>query len=264
MGALWDRCMQYAFGDLRVNPNQTIEEYEIDEDSVAKVRALYKAYKDLGLVHEPNFQMQPVCNYKFNIYDHEVKEEALVNVIAKYDRKYEDGFVENKLSSRPESYLDIFFMSSQIGTYFMADEKLEWCIMEVVRSPELRVGKNEDAGMFETRIYDDIMARPGRYFIGYDRKTNTYGKKYYRNEFDLVGIKSRYLHIAREIHHCQMFDGWYKNDRACNNMLPGIPCPMLGICRYNIMSEGQYKVESIPASIDPGVAPPPVQQELNV
>lgn len=28
-------------------------------------------------------------------------------------------------------------------------------------------------------------------------------------------------------------NGWYRNDRVCNNVLPGIQCDMLGICRNN-------------------------------
>jgi hypothetical protein len=118
--------------------------------------------------------------------------------------------------------------------------------MEVVRVPDLRLTgkfKEESPEEHEERTFQDIISRPSFYFLGYDREKKCYGKKYYRNEFDLEGIKNRFRIISVMMHDCAAFDGWYKNDRVCNAILPGIPCDMKGVCRYNTMSESIYEVK---------------------
>jgi hypothetical protein len=161
-----------------------------------------------------------------------------------YDRKYGNYFVENKLSGRPDHYLDLFYLQSQNGTYFLADPSLEYCIMEITRTPDQKELKKtpETPEVFTERCFQDILSRPSHYFIGYDKKTHRYGKKFFRAEFNLDEIKDRYLFIFKEIFDAWVHDGWYKSDRSCAQVLPGIPCDMLPICRYNTMSETVFEI----------------------
>lgn len=246
MGSLWDSVLQKYIGKTEVNIADIINEYEIDDKDVAKVKGLFRAYKELEIVVEEGGNLQAKIDLKVgfeNVWHGKVPVELLIT--GYYDRKYQCYFVENKLSSRPESYLDPYFINSQVGTYFLADTSLEYCIMEVVRTPALKsTGKNKEENADELceRIYQDCISRPSYYFIGYDNKTKKYGKKFYRSEFDLEDIKSRYLHIFREIFDARVMNGWYKNNKACNNVLPGISCDLLGICKTGNMSEEVYSI----------------------
>lgn len=244
MGALWDKVKQNLLG-AKVDIGACIEEYEINNRDIAKVRAINRAYKALELKvdTESRFTLQ----YGF---DNEIIADGLyaehkipIKVKGFYDRKYNNYFTEDKLSSRPDNYLDIFFLQSQIGAYFLADPNLEYCIMEIVRTPDLKSTgrfKDESDGEFEERAFQDIISRPGYYFIGFDRSKHSYGKKFYRTEFDLDEVKDRFRIVSVLIKDCAAFDGWYKNDRACSAILPGIPCDLKSICRFNTMSETIY------------------------
>jgi hypothetical protein len=245
MGKLWDMAKQKLLG-TDIDINKVVEEYEIDNVEIAKVRALNRAYKTLGIMTEPGFTLQ--AEFGNEIVAEGVYKEYPVPVMIKgfYDRKYEKYFVEDKLSSRPENYLDVFFIQSQVGAYFLADPGLEYCIMEIARTPDLKFTgrfKEESPEDHEERTYQDIISRPSFYFLGYDKDKHTYGKKYYRNEFDLDSIRDRFRIVSILIRDCQGFDGWYKNDRVCGAILPGIPCEMKGICKYNNMSEDVYDIK---------------------
>jgi hypothetical protein len=243
MGTLWDKVLQQYLGgkitDDTGEPTtipKVIEHNEINEYDVAKVKGVYRAYKALEISTEPNGLLQAKIGMSVP-FDFVWGDKSPVELLLTgfYDRKYPTYFVENKLSGKPDNYLDPYFIQSQIGTYFLADPTLEYCIMEIVRTPQLKsTGKNkeESADDLQERIYQDAISRPSYYFIGYDSKTHKYGKKYFRAEFNLEELKSRYKHIFREIFDARILDGWYKNDRACNSILPGIPCDMVSICRH--------------------------------
>jgi hypothetical protein len=245
MGALWDRAKQKLLG-AKIDLGAVIEEYEIKDMDIAKVKAINRAYKELGIRVDPEFALQATFNNEI-VADGLYKEHK-VPVLVKgfYDRKYRNYFTEDKLSSRPDNYLDIFFIQSQVGAYFLADPSLEHCIMEIVRTPGLMLTgkfKDETAEAHEERTFQDIISRPSYYFLGFDREKKRYGKVYYRNEFDLGGIRDRFRIISVLVRDCQAFDGWYKNDRACGAILPGIPCDMKAICRFGKMSEDVYMVK---------------------
>lgn len=232
MGKLWDLCKQKLLG-VTVDLNATIEEYEIGDMEIAKVRALYRAYKTLGVTVEPGYDLQAEFLFPLKI-EGACIDFGEMSIKGFYDRKYEKYFAEDKLSSRPDNYLDPFFIQSQIGTYFLVDSALEYCIMEVVRTPDLRsVGKFKDESPeeHEERTYQDIISRPSFYFNGWDKSKKMYGKKFYRGEFDLEEIAHRYKSVSIIMNDMGNFDGWYKNDKACSAILPGIPCDMKPICR---------------------------------
>lgn len=251
-GILFDNAIQFMLGKTDIDMNNTIDTYEIGEREVAKVRALYRALRALDAQFDMSGDMQASFFHKLHTGATGVLENDIVTVNGKYDRLYEDGFVETKVSTRPERYSDMFFLQSQVGTYFLVDPKLQWVTMEVNRLPDLKSTgqfKEEDAQTYEERCFQDIIGRPSHYFIGWNKSTRSYGKKYYRNEFDLQEIADRFKHIAREImwsaYHANT-GGFYKNDKVCNNIFPGIACDMLPICRHNTMNEAVYRIKTIP------------------
>ncbi len=245
MGRLWDSGLQKLLGK-EVDLNSIVDDYEINNREIAKVKALYRAYKALEIKAEPGYDLQAKFNNVFDCYESEGFMQK-VWVKGFYDRKYPNYFVENKLSSRPDNYLDLFFITSQVGTYFLADPSMEYCVMEVVRTPDLKSTgsyKNEDDDAYGERCYQDIISRPSYYFIGYNKTSGTYGKKFYRSEFDLEEIRSMYRMVSVEIHDACGFDGFYKNVKVCNSVLPGIVCDFQGVCQHNVMSEIVYQIRT--------------------
>jgi len=256
-GTLWDAVLNKHYGSLDRETGKPydipalIKRYEIEPKDVAKVRGLYRAYKMLEVQIDPGYEIQKKIDLtiKFDkVWGTGVPVEVMVSGF--YDRFYPNNyFVENKFSGRPDLYQDTFFIQSQIGTYFLADPTLESCIMEIVRNPDLKSTgshKGEDAETFGERVYQDALSRPGHYFIGWNIETHRYGRRYYRKEFNLEEIRNRYLHIFREFWEAWQFNGWYKNDKACVAILPGIPCEYIPVCRHGNMSETIYKIRQRP------------------
>jgi len=74
-GKLWDCTRQFHLGAKEIKdrdvtfhtPWDVINHYEIDPKTVAKVRALFKAYKELEIVVEPGYQLQAEVNLSYNI-----------------------------------------------------------------------------------------------------------------------------------------------------------------------------------------------------
>ena len=241
MGKLWDSCLQGL--TIPTNIQEVIKEYEIPEFEVAKVRALWNAFREFGLEPDGEYNAQAKVDMSFDITDGECNEQVYIKGF--YDRKYPTYFEEDKLSVRPDHYLDPYFIHSQCGTYFLADPSLEYCTMKVVRVPDLKSTgkyKDEDDESYYQRCYEDILSRPSHYFIGYNKDKHTYGRKFYRSEFNLPEIQQRYNIVGREIKWASDLyhkgeDVWYRNDRVCGQIFPGIPCEMLPICRTGGLSE---------------------------
>ncbi len=220
---------------------EIVDCYEIDNISIAKVRALSRAYKTLEIVTEPDFSLQNRFDVEIDIQGIYKSTPIKVVIDGIYDRKYADHFAEDKLSSKPDNYLDIYSIQSQVGAYFLADPAMDYCVMEVVRTPDLKLTgqyKEESPEEHENRTYMDVISRPAFYFIGFDRAKKTYGKKFYRKEFDIEEIANRFRAINIMIHDCAGFECWYKNDNQCIGTF-GV-CDMRSICRYNTLSEVMY------------------------
>lgn len=270
-GQLWDQTKQRQLGNEKINIKDTINQYEIDPITVSKVKAIFHAYKELELTVEPNYTLQAPIDFQYNITlppssfipSITVGKEAInlwrdrldqsedertwtfpLSISGFYDRKYPSYFTEDKLSGRPEFYLDPFYIQSQMGTYFLADPELECVIMEVVQFPQQREykKKEETPDQIYKRVFDDILSRPSKYFIGYNREKKMYGKKYFRGEFNLQAIESRYKQVIIEILACRWTGNFYRNFRACNNVLPGIACDFQKVCRNENVSENIYKI----------------------
>jgi len=246
MGTLWDKVLQKYLGEKGIDIPSIINQYEIPLVDVAKVKGLYRAYKELDIQVDPDYKLQVKISMQIDFQKTWTNGDPVKLLLTGfYDRKYTDSFVENKLSGKPDMYLDPYFIQSQIGTYFLADPNLQSCTMEVIRTPQLKsTGKNKEESPedLQERIYQDAISRPSYYFIGWNNQTRKYGKKYFRGEFDLEELRSRYIHVFREIFDARIMDGFYKNDRVCNNILPGVSCDMLQCCRHNNMSEQVYQI----------------------
>ena len=246
MGKLWDVVKQTLLA-RKVDIGEVVESYQIENTEIAKVKALNRAYKELGITVDPVYTLQAPFNNEIVAEGVYSTDPVPVKIKGFYDRKYEKYFVEDKLSARPDNYLDVWFIQSQIGAYFLADPSLEYCIMEIARVPDLKsVGrfKEESPEQYEERAYQDIISRPSFYFLGWDKETKRYGKKYYRSEFDLESIRDRFRIVSIMIHDCAGFNGFYRNDRCCSAILPGIPCEMKAICRSGNMSEEVFKIKN--------------------
>ena len=294
-GVLWDAVKQKHLGakDILIssvrNADKTkivkmgiIDKYEIDDYTVAKVKAIYSAYKYLEIEVDPGYELQAKIDMTYDIIlppsqfvpsitvgDNHAKE--VVNlwreadkqseddrrwrfplkITGFYDRKYPTYFTDDKLSGKPEYYLDPFLINSQYGTYFLADPSLEYCLSEVVMMPQQReLKKGETPAELYERVYSEILSRPSKYFITsnkiFSREKKRYGFKMYRNEFNLEAIADRYKQVVIEILSARWSNNFYRNFKSCNNILPGISCDMINICKTNAVSETMYQIRKKP------------------
>jgi Zn-finger protein len=247
-GTLWDKVLQKLLNpDSDININEVIVANEINSRDVAAVRGIYRAYKELGIETEPGGDLQAKIDLSIPFgleWGNKYPVELLVT--GYYDRKYPTYFAENKMSGRPNNYEDPYFIQSQVGVYFMADPNLEYCIMEIVKSPDLKSTgrfKDEDDDEYSERVFQDAISRPAFYFMGWDSTTRRYGRKFYRSEFGIDELRERFIAIFKEIFEARFHQRWYRNDRVCSNILPGIACDMLPICRLGgSVAENNYEI----------------------
>jgi len=242
-GTFWDKAQDMIYNTLNEDGTQketpqTLKDYyvkaKVNPFSLAKVKAVYRAYADLieletkGLVG-----LQPHFSWEFSDADPKCPISARIH--GYYDRLYSDHFVECKFVKDKSYYDNIFAIQSQVGTYFLANPNLEYMMMEIVQVPKIRPyqeGKKrefaEEPREFEDRMYGEILRAPSNVFIGFDRKVNQYGLKFWRREFDLQELTYRYKWITREIRDAMNRNSWYINDKNC--MMYNSQCEYYGIC----------------------------------
>ncbi len=260
-----------------------IDKYEIDDYTVAKVKAIYSAYKYLEIEVDPGYELQAKIDMTYDIIlppsqfvpsitvgNNHAKE--VVNlwreadkqseddrkwifplkITGFYDRKYPTYFAEDKLSSRPEYYTEVYPLTSQVGTYFLADPNLEHVIMEVVQFPGQKILKEtkkrteaETPDQLYERVYNEILSRPSNYFIGFNRESKKMGKKFFRGEFCLEEIADSYKQIVIEIISARWSNNFYKNRKACGNQY-GNECSYLKICENQNVSENMFSIRNKP------------------
>jgi hypothetical protein len=248
-GALWNAALDWHISNGTTDsPAKVVQEYGMSEKSTLKIKAMIRAWKELEIAIDPD----PALQKRFDVLQpvnfywlHENDVQPIkIKIRGFFDRWYPTYFVEQKLTKSPDRYFDPFFISSQIGTYFLAEPSAEYVIIEAVRNPDLKSIRNESDEDYSYRVYEDLMTRTAHYFPGWNRERCTFGKKFMRSEFNLREIESRFEHVVREIYTCLEFKGFYKNDKACSAVLPGIPCPYLNLCRYNVASESVYRIKA--------------------
>ncbi len=248
MGVLWDAVVQMMIGELKPSDiTDLVDKYEMDEkDVVAKVRGVYKAFKELDVKIDPFGKTQP----RFMLPLHYPYTGTDFLITGVYDRLYDKHFVETKFSRNVEFYTSLYSIAPQVGTYFLANPNMEYCIMEVVRTPDLKSTRSHEGESdkdLEDRIRADVVARPAWYFKGWDAATKTFGVKFYRSEFNLKEIEDRYAACYYEIADCAHRDAFYKNHKRC---LRPWKCEFIDICQFDNMSETQFRIKKKPKEVD--------------
>ncbi len=240
MGKLLDTAMNVLYGYATgADIVKVVSDYEIDAYDVAKVKGVYDAYKELIAKDLDGYVQQELS---LNIDGDHVK---LIGILDRlYLKPGEHYFIESKFTSSPDFYLDPFFLTPQIGSYFLLHRGMSYCIMQVVRKPELKVKEkeNETAEQFKDRIYGDVLSQPSRYLIGFNRDNKTFGKKFYPQEFNVKELGSRYIRIWDEIRSLwgvidnepeQRYNHFYKSETGCNAF--NTQCEYISICKNGWM-----------------------------
>ena len=230
MGSIWDKFIEVQhFGNMD-DVIDLKQKYNLEELESAKLSALMDAYKDLEIGSNITLG-QPQLEVQSNISGN--------TVVGFVDVAHDNYFEEHKLTTRPEKYLAVESIFNQVGTYFLAVQDWEYVQMMIVRTPGLYLRKEESIDSYYKRTYDDIISRPGYYFQGYDNTTRTYGNttKFYRDEFDLEHLKSKYGYIFQEIRDTLNRGSWYQEEQFC---LDPYPCPYYDIKKTGVVSENIY------------------------
>jgi hypothetical protein len=232
LGSAWD-----AFLNTQFNPEiklfDKIQPLQLSDGAMAKYSALVRAFNDL----EVKLDMENLLGVQWEIN----VPVGDTRITASVDRAYQDHIVEVKLSSRPDFYTQKENLFYQLSTYFLGDDRWEYADVQITRVPQLRTGYGklieESSDAYEQRCYSDILSRPAFYFIGWDRKSRTYGTRFYRSEFDLDQVFQTYVHVLHEIKSTCRRDAWYPNNLACH--VPA-PCIYLPIKKSGIVSDEIY------------------------
>lgn len=233
LGQIWDGFIRQQYENGH-NYNDQLKPLQLTEMQAAKINALMRAYQDLEIQSVTDGLLG--CQFEINV---PVGQHQIVGYV---DCAYEGHITETKLSSRPDFFTQRENVTFQLGTYFMSNERWEYADVQITRVPSLQTGKGrydgESPGDYQGRVYGDIVSRPAFYFIGWDRKTRTFGTRFWREEFDLDEIFRTYAHVIQEIKETLRQDSWYANNLACH--VP-TPCPYLPIKRTGIISDEIYE-----------------------
>jgi len=232
LGRGWDANIRYLYDGTDYQP--VITPLQLTDLQKAKINALARAYQDL----EINIKKDGLlgCQYKIHV------PVGQQQIVGKVNRAYPDHIVETILTGRPDFYKQRENLTNQLGTDFMANEDWQYAVVEITRVPALRPKSDETAEAYEERCYGDIIGRPAFYFIGWDRKTRTYGVRFWRSEFDLDQVFSTYVYVLEEIKTTLRRGRWYPNNLACH--VPA-PCPFLPIKKSGVVSPEIYKRKEV-------------------
>ena len=232
LGWAWDAYNRYLYEGTDYQPD--ITPLQFTDLQQAKIIALARAYQDLQInTKKDGFRG---CQYKIHV---PVGQEQIVGYV---DRAYEDHIIETKFSSRPDFYKQRENLTYQLSTYFMGNEAWQYADVEIARVPALKPKSDESAEAYEERCYGDIIGRPAFYFIGWDRKTRTYGVRFWRSEFDLDEIFRTYVYVLEEIKTTIRRGSWYPNNLACH--VP-TPCLFLPIKKAGVVSPEIYERKEV-------------------
>lgn len=235
-GIIWDAYQNSLHRGERFQSRfwELVDEYDLADGTVGRLYALIKASRTIGIA--VNRDGLVACQSSFELVAGNVTVTGIVG------RAYTDHFVEAKLSGRPDFHHRIHNITSQVATYFLSDERYEYCIIEAVRLPQLRTGygkySSEDPTTYMERLHGDILSRPSSYFSGFNRDDRTFGKRFWRNEFPLDQIREDYEKINRDIQRAIEEDAFYPNYSACH--VPS-SCFYLPVCETGVVSDTIYR-----------------------
>ena len=231
-GKIWDEYMNMVYSGPDASNEafeKAINESQLPDYTAAKLQGLIYAFQELGIVTD-------LANCQRTLKSIILR----TPIIGVVDRCYEDYFVETKLSSRPNYYDHIESIHFQAGVYFSLNPSYDYMILEVTRLPSLRQKPDESIDAFASRIKSDIIKRPSYYFIGLNRKTMKFGRKYMRSEFNLTKIKRTLQIVTQDIHRAIASDEFYENELACHSPSN---CMYLPIHRTGKISESIYQMQ---------------------
>ena len=239
MGLAWDdACNKYhETGRLELD-EEYCDEIHLHEKSRAKVRSIIRAINELDInVANSGYAAQ-----------HEINKQVCDDgpfILAKYDGMRVDGksFIERKFTASrdTERYFNIHNLNGQIATYFMLEPQAKTCIMQVVRLEQLRKKQSESDEEFAERFYDNAILKPKQYFPGYKTGGHTFGRVYYRHEFDIEAERLRYKALAGDIKGCAKRCEWVRNRNSCQMYGVNYPCDYMPICDGKGVNEELYK-----------------------
>jgi len=207
MGAIWDKFVESKYNGNELDLESLLTEYMVKDVDRAKLCALMDAWDSL----EIRLKLNGFLSCQTEIAQRFDQTDGRQLIVRGYvDRLYDTRFVETKLTKDPNRYNSLWDLHSQIGTYFLLMPNINECIMEITRVPQIRQKKEETIDDYYSRIFQDIISRPGFYFIGWDISTRQFGlPPYYRNEMRLETIKNRYKWITQEIAERTERGAWY-------------------------------------------------------
>jgi hypothetical protein len=199
-GALWHKTLEVIHNAGTMdNVVQLIKDYEIESWDIQKIKALYTAHCQF-IVPDTACRCE-IELYKnlFSVLNSGIKVDEQFYILGIIDRLYTGYFVESKLTGKPDFYSDRFTISPQIALYFLLNQSLQYCVMEITRVPFMEPKDGEEPAEYGERVRKDIFSRPKHYFLNLDRDKGMYGFTFYRNEFHLDRLANDIAVIHNEI-----------------------------------------------------------------
>ena len=217
---------------MKFDPTNIIEEYQMSDVVVSKVKALVRAYRELEIVSTIG---KPEAHFYTNISGWICEGYADLDC-GGYGEEY-------KTTGRPEMYLDRSHVEWQAGMYFLGFPEWEWVDFKVVRTPgqKFRGGrklKEETPDDYTNRIHTDIMSRPAYYFQNWDKNKKTFGQRFWRTEFNLLDLERRISNIVNQMRYIINTNSWYPNVLAC---LVPVKCEYYDIRQSDVISGKLYE-----------------------
>ncbi len=199
----------------------------IDSMWVAKSIGIIKAFRKL--IDEDKLRQFYTGQKEFLIHD---DGQPWVKGFIDLEAKNGKRFIELKVGKNPSYYTNLFYIRSKLAAYFMSSEKYEFGSIWAIRVPQLRLNKkaNETLTEYSARCTRVMIAEPGYYFPGYDKKKRNFGVKFGRGEIDLDFTVKSYRMVADWIKLSIKKDTWIGNGTGC---LHPFECDYLPICENN-------------------------------
>jgi len=229
LGSIWDAFIDSHVSKSIFHLSDLAQRYQVQPRDVAKIKALARAFRTIGF----NLRSSDA------VTQHKITFNGIGNhVVSGYvDIAYEFNIAEVKFSANTAFHekLDSNFL--QQGTYLSANPGWEYVDMLITQEPKLR-GKDMEEGVYESRIYNDILARPSFYFVGFNKQKKSYGIRFWRKEFNLDYLRQVYMNVLADLRHTVDNDLWYRNELQC--YVP-VKCWFYAIKRSGVVSDQLYE-----------------------
>lgn len=232
MGKWWDSFVGMRHGE-DVEPDDTY----LNDTPKAKCYALANVadnmidWSAMPQVRQVKVDM-PIANS--NRYD------SIIGFLDGYDDVAKTIY-EDKLSSDGYRYHRFETIELQVGTYFLGMPEAERCILRAVSLPSQRLSAKQDGDSYiayQNRLEKEIAGNVSQYFLNYDFAQRTYGRIFWRADFDLSRTQAQIDAVARAIDFCCDTHTFWANTENCD-MFSG--CDYFDICRKNVYNYDIYK-----------------------